>query len=294
MLRRLACAVVLGLLALPGSASADGPRANPGLMEGWTGVTAPGAAFRYVTLPERAQTVLASVRRSTGRVWNFRSLEGMWGIPMVANDGSVGGLSRDGRLLVLADWTAPRNGRLRTTSRFQLVNAKTFRTWRTIVLRGDFAFDALSPDAGTLYLIERVSGRNLTSYRVRAWDVHARRLLPRVVADRRQAGWVMHGYPVTRTASSDGRWVYTLYDQPDGFPFVHALDTVARSAVCVGIPWRGVRDILPMTRLVLDERAGALTLTTRKGRPLFVVNTGTFWVSRPPHRRPGLLDLLRL
>src|SRR5213592_4480366 len=68
MRRRLACAAVL-LLALPASASADGPQANPGLMEGWTGVTAPGLPFRYVTLPTRSQTVLASVRRSSGRVW---------------------------------------------------------------------------------------------------------------------------------------------------------------------------------------------------------------------------------
>jgi len=295
MLCRFVCVIALALLAGAPSATADGPQASPGLMWGWTGVTAPGRAFRYVTLPARSQTVLASVRRSSGRVWNWRSLNGMWGIPRVANDGSVGGLSRDGRLLFVADWNGPWKGGLRTTSRFLLVNAETFRTWRKVVLHGDFGFDAVSPDGGTLFLIERVSRRDLTSYRVRAYDVHTQRLLPRVIADRSQADWVMHGYPVTRATSSDGRWAYTLYQQPNGgYPFVHALDTVRRTAICVGIPWRGNQNILPSVKLVPDEHAAKLTLSTARGRPLFEMNTTTFRVSRPAHHRSGLWSYLRL
>jgi hypothetical protein len=295
MLRRLVFAALLALLVGAPSATADGPQADPGLMLGWTGVTAPGRPFRYVTLPTSSQTVLASVRRSSGRVWNWRTLNGMWGIPRVANDGSVGGLSRDGRLLFVEDWVPPTNGALRTTSRFLLVNTQTFRTWRKIVLRGDFGFDALSPDSGTMFLIQRVSRRDLTSYRVRAYDVHAQRLLPGVIADRTQADWVMHGYPVTRATTSDGRWAYTLYQQPTGgFPFVHALDTVARAAICVGIPWRGNQDLLPSTKLVLDEHAHELTLTTPRGRPLFMLDTKTFQVSRPGHHGAGLFGFLRL
>ena len=216
----------------------------------------------------------------------------MWGIPLVANDGTPGGLSRDGRLLVVADWATGRSTPLRATSRFLLVNTRTLRTWRRIELPGDFSFDALSPDGGTLFLIERVSRKDLTSYRVRAYDVHARRLLPRMIADRRQAGWVMHGYPVTRTASADGRWAYTLYQQPGGFPFVHALDTVRRTAVCVGIPWRGVQDILPSTRLSIVGET--LVLSTRRGRPLFDVDTRTFWVSRPGRPEKTIWGWLRL
>jgi hypothetical protein len=107
MLCRFVCVIALALLAGAPSASADGPQASPGLLWGWTGVTAPNQPLRYVTLPARSQTVLASVRRSSGRVWNWRSLNGMWGIPRVANDGTVGGLSRDGRLLFVADWNGP-------------------------------------------------------------------------------------------------------------------------------------------------------------------------------------------
>jgi hypothetical protein len=289
---RLVCAVSFLLWAgVPAAAAADGPSY---LMSGWTGVTAPGQPLRFVTLPARSQTVLAAVRRSTGRVIQWRSLDGTWGIPMVANDGTTAGLSLDGRLLVLGDWSRAANVGIRTSSRFFLVNTKTFGVWRRITLPGDFSFDALSPGGGTLYLIEHLTTRSTTSYRVRAYDVAARRLLPRVIADRRQSSWVMSGQPVTRATSEDGRWAYTLYQQPDGFPFVHALDTVKGTATCIGIPWRGNQDVLWSTKLVLDEHSRTLTLTTRHGRPLFAVNTRTFWVSRPANRHSGVLNFLRL
>jgi hypothetical protein len=288
--RRLFCLLSLVLFALaPGAAAADGPTY---LMSGWTGVTAPGIPFRYVTLPAGPSTVLAQVRRSSGRVWGFRAFSGIWGIPQVASDGTAGGLSRDGRLLVIGSRT-PLYGPAATSSRFLLLNATSLRVWRKVMLHGDFSFDALSPGGRILFLIEHLSKGETTSYRVRAYDVAARRLLPRVIADRRQSSWVMSGTPVTRATSADGRWVYTLYDQPDGFPFVHALDSVARTAVCVGIPWRGKRDIVPLTKLVLDG-AGKLALTTARGRPLFYVNTKTFWVSRATPARRGFWSFLRL
>jgi hypothetical protein len=191
---RLVCAAVLTLLVLAPVARADGPQASPGLIQGWTGVTAPGFPFRYVTMPSGSSTVLAQVRRSSGRVWGFRSFAGFWGVPQVANDGTAGGLNRDRKVVVLAAWD-PR-GHLRSTSRFLLVSTRSFRVWRRVTLKGDFAFDAISPGARTLYLIEHVSATDLTRYRVRAYDLATRRLLPRAIADRRQAGWTMQGYPV--------------------------------------------------------------------------------------------------
>ncbi|HEY7603613.1 MAG TPA: hypothetical protein VH760_05065 [Gaiellaceae bacterium] len=286
---RLACALSFLLLAAAPAAAADGPSY---LMSGWTGVTAPGQSLRFVTLPGRSETVLAAVRRSTGRVIQWRSFRGTWGIPMVANDGTAGGLTRDGQMLVVADWQ-PSAG-LRTSSRFMLVNTRTFGVWRRITLRGDFSFDALSPGGGTLYLIEHVESSSTSSYRVRAFDIARKRLLSRVIADRRQSKWLMSGDPVTRTTSADGRWVYTLYDQPDGYPFVHALDTVARTAVCIGIPWHGDGNILASTKLVLDPRADRLKLTTKRGRPLFNVDTRTFWVSRAARHGGGFWSFLRL
>jgi hypothetical protein len=280
MVRRVVTSVVFLSLTFAPAAVGDGYGPSPGVLYGWTGVTGTGQPFRYVTFDAGQRTVLAAVRRATGRVWQWRPLVGTWGVPLVANDGTAGGLSRDGRLLVLAEWD-PRRAAVRTTSRFLLVSTRSFRIWRRVRLKGDFAFDALSPGARTLYLIEHVSATDQTRYRVRAYDLATQRLLPRVIADRRQEGWTMQGLPVTRAASPDARWVYTLYQQPGGFPFVHALDAVARTAVCVGIPWRGNQDIVPSLHLRLDPRAGRLTVETRRGRTLFAIDTRTFWVSRP-------------
>jgi hypothetical protein len=277
MLRRLVCSTALAVLALAPSARADGPQASPGLIQGWTGVTAPGTPFRYVTLPSGSRTVLAQIRRSTGRVWGFRSFDGIWGIPQVTNDGTPGGLSADRRVLVLAKWSARA---FNARSHFLIVSTRSFRIWRRVSLQGAFAFDALSPGARFLYLIEHVSARDLTRYRVRAYDLATQRLLPRVIADRSQSGLTMHGYPVTRAASGDARWVYTLYEQSGGYPFVHALDTVHGSAVCIGIPWKGDQTILPTVRLGLDRAEGRLTIATQRGRALFAIDTRTYWVSR--------------
>src|SRR5581483_6717695 len=60
---------------------------------------------------------------------------------------------------------------------------------------------------------------------------------PKAVADARQRGWLMNGYPIARATSAGGRWVYTLYQNPDNYPFVHALDTMSRTVVCIGLPW---------------------------------------------------------
>jgi len=164
------------------------------------------------------------------------SLAGDWGLPRVTMDGDVGGLARDGRTLVLSqDYTG--SGQLQRTTRFAVLATRPLRLRRIVTLRGDFGFDALSPNGRTLYLIQHVSQRDLFRYRVRAYDLATWRLLPRVIADRRQRGWLMDGFPVSRATSSDGRWVYTLYYQSDNYPFVHALDTVRRTAVCIGLPW---------------------------------------------------------
>jgi hypothetical protein len=280
-MRRLVLTSAFALLALaPGSAAGSGPTY---LMQGWTGVTAPGVPVRYVTLAAGSETVLAVIRRSTGRVLSWRPLHGTWGVPLVAQDGATGGLSRDGKTLVLGEQHP-----IGTTgaSRFLLLDTGTLRVRRRIALPGDFSFDALSPGGGTLFLIQHVAGSDVTSYRVRAYDVVRGRLLPRVIADRRQASWVMHGTPVARATSADGRWVYTLYQQPDGYPFVHALDAVRRSAVCVGIPWQGSQDSLWATVLSLDRGGKTLTLSTHRGRPLFTMDTTTFVVARV-RRHPG-------
>jgi hypothetical protein len=139
-------------------------------------------------------------------------------------------------------------------------------------LRGSWSFDALSPDGKTLYLIEHVNRRDVSQYRVRAYDLEAKRLLPDPIRDPK-TGEVMHGYPVTRATSADGRWVYTLY-QAEHHSFVHALDTVNREAACVDLPKGTPPEYVSDAKLSFGRR-GDLVVNSRSGGFLAVIDTTT-------------------
>jgi hypothetical protein len=123
-----------------------------------------------------------------------------------------------------------------------------------------------------------VGGGDISGYRVNGYDLTAGRLLPGVIADKRQAGWTMAGYPVARAESVGGGWVYTLYQQGDNYPFVHALDTAHRFAVCVGLPLDWRQQWISNARLVLAN--GKLEVRTPAGRTRVVLDTTTFAVSK--------------
>ena len=270
LLLGLACSLAAGALAA-GALAAGGP--SPGTVQGWEGVVAPGGGVRYVAMPAGRSTVVAAVNVYGGRIVRFGSLAGSWGVPLVAYDGSAGGLSFDGGLLVLAE---PSRGGFRAVSRFAVLGTKAFRVRRQIVLKGEFSFDALSPDARTLYVIEHVSEQDYSRYRVRAYDLRAGRLLAGAIADKRSSETTMAGYPLTRATSPDGRWVYTLYRNDGSDPFIHALDTRGRRAVCIDLPWKRSQDGL--SRLRLSAGADEIVLRRRTGNVVAVVDARTFEV----------------
>jgi hypothetical protein len=135
-----------------------------------------------------------------------------------------------------------------------------------------------------MYLIE-YSPRDLGDYAVRAYDIRARRLYPDPVVDPREPDEAMRGLPITRATSPDGRWAYTLYDGAGMHPFVHALDTVRNSAVCIDLDALAGRNDL--NALKLRVGAAGRTLTVHRARnDLLVIDTRTFRVSRPALARP--------
>jgi hypothetical protein len=231
-MRRLAALATAALaVVVPAGAQASGP---------WLGVTdgGPGVAaqeVQYVTALQGSSTIVTA-RDESGAVVSTATVAGKWGLPLVTLNQDVGGLSRDGRVLVLAQpYTG--SGELRTSTVFAVLRTHPLALRTTVTIRGDFGYDALSPDGRTLFLIQHASQRNLLSYRVRAYDLGTGKLLSRVIADKRQRSWLMNGMPIRRATSADGRWVYTLYSGSDNYPFVHALDTRTRTAVCIGLPW---------------------------------------------------------
>lgn len=239
---RTSLLILLALICIP-AASAAGP---------WLGTASNGVG--YTAAVHGMTTVVADGSHSI-------SVAGKWGIPRVTLNNGVGGLSADGRTLVLAqDGVNHANGALSRESSFLVLDTKPLSVRTTVQLHGDLGFDTLSPRGRTLYLIEHVSNENLFRYRVRAYDLAKGRLLSRVIADKRQRDWLMNGYPVARAATENGRWVYTLYSNPNNYPFVHALDTVHRTAVCIGIPFDWTTDQAQINQSTLRVDGGKLNI----------------------------------
>jgi len=96
----------------------------------------------------------------------------------------------------------------------------------------------------------------------------------------------MRGTPVTRAVSPDGRFAYTLYDQPGGTPFVHALDTAEASARCVDLDVLRGRAAAGM-RLTVGTDGAGLTVLDRGGGPVVEIDTTTYQVRAGPVTAPA-------
>ena len=245
-----------------GGAGANGSPYSPGLVYGWDGVLASNGAVRFVTLSTARSTIVAAVRVRGGRVLRSNALRGFYGVPLVAYDGTSGGLSGDGKSLVLASY-GPVPGTAGVT-RFVVLNTRTLRMRRLVELPGSWSFDVISPDGSLLYLVEHLSVGPSPRYRVRLFDLEAGRLLSGAIVDRIEKAAAMRGQPVTRAMSPDGRWAYTLYARQKREPFVHALDTARREAFCIGLPLRLAQPKQMELRLRLS--AGGEQLSVVQGR----------------------------
>lgn len=261
--------VVGGLLVLIGSASGAGP--SPGVTFGSPGIVSHDGKLRYVALRAGGGTLVEAVTTTGGVVKHSRFLKGPFGIPLVAYDGSVGGLSRDGRRLVVYAPDA-------TKTRFVALDPRTLRVQRRFTLNGNFGFDALSPDGSLMYLLQIKGGSGGGfDYDVRALNVGTRKLYPGAIVDRREPDEKMTGIPMTRAGSGDGSWAYTLYSRSNGRPFVHALHTTHREAFCIDIPMSMSDDRLSKLRM----RVGKHTLALRVGgKTIATIDTRTFEVKR--------------
>jgi hypothetical protein len=263
----LVSCVLLGLTA-PVAHAAGGP-VPP--VQGGAGVSASGSSVAYVAVRAEKNTVLERIRRGTGFVERSRLIRGAWGIPGAAYDGSNTGLSFGERTLVLASFSG-----LPSRTRLLVVDARPLRPRARIDLPGFFTVDAISPGGRWLYLIRyrSISGND---YEVRAYDLAHHRLLREPIVDPREPDEKMQGLPMTRTTSADGRWAYTLYANPEGEPFIHALDTERRTAACIDLDGLD-SDTIGEAKLSLS--GGTLRVVGPAG-PQALVDTRTFAVRAP-------------
>lgn len=236
------------------------------------------SGVRFVAFGMPKSTIVAAVRARDGHVLQSKVVRGFYGVPLVAYDGTSGGLSGDGKSLALASY-GPYPGQAGKT-RFVLLSARTLDVLRQVVLPGSWSYDAISPDGSMLYLVEHIAAGQNPRYRVRSYDLRARALIPGAIVDRLENESVMDGQPVTRAASSDGRWAYTLYAREKHEPFVHALDTVRREAFCVDLPLRLGQAKQMELRLRLAAGRSTLSVLRNNRTPLVEIDTASFQVRR--------------
>lgn len=307
MTKKLLSVAVLALLSC--GAAVPGAVAKGLEMGARNGVTVAGSPHRYVAVNAHTTpklTLVERIDRGGGRVDRWWQLAGDYGVPAVAYDGTGGGLSADGRTLVLSDFAIgnppvypPKTTRLailstklRPQRHLQAGQRRPPSVFRSVELRGHYAFDAISPDGSTIYLIRHFPNLSgpayIAHYEVRAYDVKSRRLLPEPVVDPEEPEERMEGLPLSRAMSPDGRWAYTLYDGNGREPFVHALDTVAGRAVCVDLPQLADLPRRFNYLLQLQVRAGGRQIVLlrrvpgpKPTRALLSIDTRDFAVQRP-------------
>lgn len=264
--------LVVSLLAagvLAAGAGGNGSPYSPGLVQGWAGVAGDNGV-RYLTLATTRHTIVMAVRVRDGRVLRTNTIRGYYGVPIVTYDGRTGGVSGDGRTLVLSSY-GPYPGNAGVTE-FVTLDTRSLELRREFELHGSWAYDAVSPDGSTLFLIEYLAAGSSPRYKVRALDAVSGRLAPGAIVDRRDDEVLMRGQPVARVNGSRGRWAYTLYARAARPPFVHALDTVKREAFCIDLPLN-LRLQKQMNLRLSATRNGDLHVRNGAGRTVVVVDT---------------------
>jgi len=304
-MRRKSIAIAATLLALALTPS-DGGADGFGILGAAPRLDDP--PYRYDVLTPHTRHPLTVVERidirdSTIDRWWY--LRGTYYLPAVAYDGSAGDLSTDGKLVLstLPQGYPPNRTRFTRTG-FAILDTRLFLSHpdrpkdaprhaiTRFSLRGAYSFDALSPDASTMYLIHHFFDRKRRGrYEVRALDLASQRLLPHPIVDPEEPDERMQGSPVSRVASSDGRWAYTLYTGSEE-TFVHALDTVRGRAVCVDLPRLELREPFQL-RLRLSEDGSEILVFSRDTQDapdgtLLAIDTGSFDIREPVWMQLGL------
>jgi len=125
-------------------------------------------------------TSLVDTDPQTGATLSTLALGHAYRLPDATASGVPGGLSPNGRLLVVERYDATGND-LPSATHFLLIETPALKLARRIDLEGFFNFDAISNDGKRLYLIQFLHGKE---YYVRLYDVGAGVLNPNPVVDK--------------------------------------------------------------------------------------------------------------
>jgi len=171
--------------------------------------------------------VLEDIDPRSGATLHTLPLNRPYDVPRVAINGMPGGLSQNGRWLVL-----------QTPGQPHLLVVDTSFTQRPVAvdLSGSFDFDGISNDGERLYLLEYLSAND---YQVRFYHVPGGFLDPTVIVDKFDPTEPMTGRRLATVSSTDGQWQFTVYARARKGAFIHALMMGSPISLCLELPGSG-------------------------------------------------------
>ena len=171
----------------------------------------------------------------TGAPWHKLRVPGPFLLPPATISGLPGGLSQDGRWLVLQAFDAAANA-TPTATHLLIVDTSYKQAAKRIDMEGYFQFDAVSNDGQRIYLIEYLSSN---SYHVRDLNVGSGQLDPTIIVDKSDGNAAMAGLRLSGVPSRDGQWLYSVYIREHQGGFIHALNLQGNIAICIDLPGSG-------------------------------------------------------
>jgi len=235
------------------------------------GAPAPDWSVLYTTQEDAKQTIVRALNPLTGQTIRETSVSGHYSLPEVGIAGTFGGLSPNGKWLALETkpgYTSDATNTSQARSDLTVLDTAFAQPPKRVELSGNFAFDAVSNDGASLYLIETLPRDSASTpglgYKVRLYDLTTGVLQPGVVVDKTAIAETMSGTRHSSIISTDGQWVYSLYLNQAKGPFIHMLNLDGRFAICVFLPTTGKEDFEKQLLWSLAQ--------TKDGRSLYAVN----------------------
>lgn len=194
------------------------------------GTPSPDWTRLYAVVDRGQASSLHVVDPRTNTVQREVQLDGRYELPPATYSGRPGGLSENGEWLVLQH----RNSSA-ASAHYLVFHTKFDQPAVPVELNGDFAFDAITNDGHSLYLVEYMSA-DRTLYRVRWYHLASQSLDERVIVDKTSGALSMSGIRLASVSSNSTGFVFSLYVNGRHGPFIHALDTQNGFALCLTLP----------------------------------------------------------
>jgi YVTN family beta-propeller protein len=185
------------------------------------GITSADGRLHYAAHVGRVGTVVSRHAVRSGALEDSFLIDGRW---------RIAGVSPTGMYVALSRRSADRS---RTWIQIRGASGTLAHSLR---LSGDLEVDTVSRDGERLFLIEHLHADGSPRYSVRLFDLTNDRLASAPLRGKGEPP-VMVGLAWSGIGSPDGQWLLTLYlNTSRSVAFVHALDLVRSSPLCIFLP----------------------------------------------------------